>query len=259
MTLFFRQWIFPCGGGTATCTTQDAYARFQYGPRPGCPEFENPSPVIPEGTCALSDDVCGFSTEAPTCVSWVPECATDYSCTTQAEYDDRTKGTCPNFRIPPPTPAGVCVADGSECKLHNPCTIWQGHCNGAYICGSQLEFAKFINGPIPFCAAPDPLNPRPLPPLPEGECLYRDGQCEWSQCRAWLDGCGRRWNCGTEYEFQVFQAQPLPPCANPGPFFVPPIQPGQCVFDAELGECAFNGEGEASCIYWCGLPNLNDV
>jgi hypothetical protein len=65
-----------------------------------------------------------------------------------------------------------------------------------------------------------------------------------TECRAWLDGCGRRWNCGTEYEFQVFQAQPLPPCANPGPFFVPPIQPGQCVFDAELGECAFNGEVE---------------
>ena len=67
-----------------------------------------------------------------------------------------------------------------------------------------------------------------------------------SGCRSWLGHCRTHWNCGTEYEFQVFQTLPVPPCANPGPNFVPPIEPGMCEFDIEKSVCDFNGISECT-------------
>ena len=153
------------------------YAAFQFGPPPHCPVPEDQTPV---GECASLDGECTF-TEAPvpSCVSWLPDCSTQYSCTTEADFEARSNETCPVLIIPPPTPDEVCVAQDGECKRYNPCAIWQGHCNGDYNCGSRLEHGYFLNGPIPGCLRPDPNNPRPQP-RPQGECLYRDGECEWS-------------------------------------------------------------------------------
>ena len=128
----------------------------------------------------MVNEGCTFSQAlVASCVSWLPDCSTEYSCTTEAEYEARSNATCPVFLVPPPTPDQVCVPQDGECKRYNPCTIWQSHCNGDYNCGSQLEYGRFLNGPIPFCLPPDPNNPRPRP-QPQGECLYSDGVCQWS-------------------------------------------------------------------------------
>ena len=177
--VFCRRWIVPCGGGIERCTTQEEYAAFVHGPQPGCPVFENPTPVLQEGTCALVDGECRFTTDEPTCVSWLPDCSSLYTCTTEEDYFSRPNTTCLPF--PLATHTSVCVPVDGECQQHNPCTIWQGHCGGEYMCGTQADFAYFNSNPIiPVCAAPDPLNPRPNP-VPEGECVYHDGQCEWSR------------------------------------------------------------------------------
>ena len=140
---------------------------------------KNPSPTTPEGTCALFQENCTFSSVAPTCVSWLPNCRTQYVCTTEKVYVERTEETCSVLSLPPPTPDAVCVPVDDRCEWRDPCTTWQGFCGGDYMCGSQLEFAEFRRGPTPICAAPSPfVLPDPIPP---GECLYRDGQCEWSR------------------------------------------------------------------------------
>ena len=178
LTLYLcRQWIFPCNGGIPRCTTQEEYARFQFGPRPLCPLLEDPTPVVPSGVCALVDGECSFTeTSVPSCVSWLADCDQEYSCTTEATYEDRVNATCTVFDPPPPTPDEVCVPQDRECGRYNPCTIWQGHCLGAYNCGTRVDFGRFLAGPIPFCI----FDPFRRPFHPEGECLYRDGRCEWS-------------------------------------------------------------------------------
>ena len=169
----------PCGGGNELCTTQDEHVAFHFGRPPPCVFEENPSPTTPEGTCALFDGECIFSTVAPTCVSWLPDCRTRYACTTEDVYLARTEETCNFFFLPPPTPDAVCVPVDDGCEWHDPCAIWQGFCGGDFVCGSQVEFAEFRYGPIPLCFPPPPFI---LPEaVPQGECLYRDGQCEWSR------------------------------------------------------------------------------
>ena len=168
----------PCNGGVEACTTQEVYAAFQFGPPPQCP----PPPV--NGTsgreCASVNGECVFTdASVPSCVSWLPDCSTEYSCTTEADYEARTNETCSSFSVPPPTPDEVCVAQDGECRRYNPCTTWQSHCRGGYNCGSHVDFGEFLNGPIPGCVPPDPFNPRPQP-RPQGECLYRNGECQWS-------------------------------------------------------------------------------
>ena len=185
-----RGWLAPCDGGHK-CTAQGEYIGYLSGPRPGCPILQDFNFTQPEGTCVLLNNECTFSTVAPTCVSWLPDCSTQYRCTTEEVYSNRTtvESTC--FRITPPTPDSVCVPVNDSCQWHNPCTIWKGFCEGdGYTCGSEVDFAAFINGPHPICAAPPVFPPNPFEPViptpisqpaPVGECLYHNGQCEWSR------------------------------------------------------------------------------
>ena len=153
------------------CTTQQGYVE-SLTTLQECPIV----PVFPEGTCALLDGDCQFSTEAPLCVSWLQEC-TQYSCTTVDDYSARLHyDVCP-FVYTPPTPTQVCVPENDMCTWYDPCTVWQGHCNGDYVCETKVDYYHFLNGPSPACLAPNATAPQPMP---EGECLYRDGQCEWS-------------------------------------------------------------------------------
>ena len=90
-----------------------------------------------------------------------------------------------------------------------------------------------------------PLPPSVICPLP----------ISFSECRSWLGHCQTSWNCGTEYDFQVFQTLPVPLCANPGPDFRPPVEPGVCEYDIKQGACAFNGESEFVSITSLQLNN----
>ena len=201
LLLTLREGLFPCGEGQSTCLTQDDYAASTIGPQPGCPIIENPSPTPPSGVCALLNNKCSFSDIAPTCVSWLRNCASQYSCSTREEYEALSSQEilCSFFGFEPPTPTTVCVPVNDSCERYDPCAIWQGHCFGEYMCGSEAEYAAFRHGPTPICAAPPaPLapvfgQPEPTPepvslPMPEGECLYRDGECQWSgECNSFIE------------------------------------------------------------------------
>ena len=176
---YCSEWTFPCDGGRQMCTTQEEYAFFLTRP-PLCPTFEDPTPETPSGVCALVDGECTFTEDTvPSCVSWLSSgCDQEYSCTTELDFLARGNATCPTFNPPPPTPDQVCVSQSGECQRYNPCTIWRGHCLGPYNCGTFLELGEFQAGPIPICIPPNIFTPQHLP---EGECLYRDGECEWSR------------------------------------------------------------------------------
>ena len=64
----------------------------------------------------------------------------------------------------------------------------------------------------------------------------------YTECTAWLSPCQTSWECGSNYEYRVSQAQPLPPCPNPGEYFVSPPMPGLCEYVLESGQCQFHGE-----------------
>ena len=179
--LLHRESVIPCGSvNISRCNTQEGYFESLTTPQE-CPIV----PVFPEGTCALLDGDCQFSIEAPLCVSWLPDCGRQYICTTEEDYSAQTNGselmTCSESSLPPPpTPTEVCVPENDTCIWYDPCIVWQGFCNGDYVCGTRIEFVQFESLGSPTCAGPDLFNPLPQP-IQEGECLYRDGHCEWSR------------------------------------------------------------------------------
>ena len=88
------------------------------------------------------------------------------------------EGNCYPTYPTPPSPSSICVpVDGVSCDWYNPCRKWQGWCNGEYQCGTEADYAQFLNGPQPLCVSPQPNTTEPVPP---GECVYQEGQCVWS-------------------------------------------------------------------------------
>ena len=80
---------------------------------------------------------------------------------------------------PLPPPDTICVPVNDSCEWRNPCRMWQGWCGGQYRCESVAQYATFINGPVPGCIPPSP-DANITEPVPAGECVYQDGECEWS-------------------------------------------------------------------------------
>ena len=173
--------MFPCGNGPYRCSSQNEYYSFIFTPQlTGCVINFTATPP-PATTCALANNTCTYVEGAPTCVSWLRDCnSDDYSCATEAEYSIATENdetTCSFPTSPPPTPNAICIPVNDTCEWYNPCRVWQNWCGGEYRCGSEAEFAIFLNGPQPICAFP-PINA--TQPVPPGECVYQDGQCGWS-------------------------------------------------------------------------------
>ena len=184
MYIRFRSWIFPCENGVYQCTTQDQFYSFTFGFQLGCPNvFNSTATPPPATTCTLEeyDETCSFVAGAPTCVSWLRGCSLQYSCTTEEEYSTVTEEegdmVCSFPALAPPSPDSICIPVNDTCQWHNPCRVWQNWCGGDYICGSEAQYAAFIHGPQPICLPP-PENA--TEPVPEGECVYQSGQCEWS-------------------------------------------------------------------------------
>ena len=128
--------------------------------------------------------------------------------------------------------------------VNNTCTVYTMHfsCKPHY--RQVLLASKYYSGPAIISSYPH-SNFTPLLKLCvkisitfySGVVLLQPHYS--SECRAWLDHCRTSWRCGSEYDFQVFNSLPAPPCANPGPFFVPPSQPGVCQYNLTLGRCDF--------------------
>ena len=180
LVFFLRSWIFPCAGGVYQCTSQSIYASFIFGPQLGCPSLPNMTATLPPGTtCSLANNSCSFVADAQTCVSWLSGCDYQYSCTTEVEFTTAVEEESCSFPFypQPPSPSSVCVPVNGSCEWYNPCRSWQGWCGGEYQCGTEAQYAYFLNGPQPLCVAP---APNATEPVPAGECVYRDGQCLWS-------------------------------------------------------------------------------
>jgi hypothetical protein len=240
-----RTWISPCLGGVYLCSSQDIYARSFVGPQPACPSLQNATATPPPGVCSPANDSCAFVPDAPTCVSWLSNCDHQYSCTTEEGFTAAVEEgqDCYPITPRPPSPSSVCIPANGSCEWYNPCRKWQGWCNGAYQCGTEEEYAFFVNGPQPLCVLP-PENA--TQPVPAGECVYQDGQCAWSECVSWRSPCQTSWECGSDYEHRVAQSQPLPPCPAPPGQFVPPPEPGVCQISPESQSCEFLGEPECT-------------
>ena len=154
------------------------YAWHQYGffGSNTCPlqQQQSNAPTVSPSKCAMVGETCSFSETLPTCV----QSCSRYTpmCTTLNEYFENLSETslsCSGRWLS----TDVCVPEDEGCVWHNPCSVWQQHCSRVYTCGTRAAHAKFNTEAVPPCAPPlYPIVPRP----PPGECLYLDGQCQWS-------------------------------------------------------------------------------
>lgn len=173
--------MFPCGNSGYRCTSQEAYYNFIFGPPLGCPiTFNSTTVAPPTASCSIANNSCGFMEDAALCVSWLPSCSYQYICTTADEMMVATENStdiCNTVYMSPPTPASVCTPINNTCEWRNPCRAWLSSCGERYVCGDETQYASFLYGPHPICAN---LPPNATLPVPAGECIYQDGQCEWS-------------------------------------------------------------------------------
>ena len=63
----------------------------------------------------------------------------------------------------------------------------------------------------------------------------------FAECVSWRSACHTSWECGSNYEYQVFQALPPTACPAPPPYFIAPPEPGVCQISGS-GMCEFQGE-----------------
>ena len=129
LLLLPRQWRFPCGDMPYRCTSHDEYQQFVMGPQLRCPVYENSTSLLPPGQCVLSNNTCQFSSDAPTCATWISYCSLPYQCGTQEELDSlpTAQTNCPlMLDIPPPDM--TCEPIDGQCQWYNPCRKWRQHC-----------------------------------------------------------------------------------------------------------------------------------
>ena len=182
----------------------------------------------PIGTCVPMNGSCGWHVP---CYMWRQHCSSDYVCGTVDQYAAFYYGPQPicigNSTENVPAP-GVCLYQNGQCKwsgrfLYSVLryrTVWELDISGLLL--STLS-------PLSF----PPLHPcslgSPLPILPE--------------CRSWLNSCRTSWQCGSDYEYRVYQSFSFPQssCPEYSPFFMPPTEPGVCEFNMEKYQCVFRG------------------
>ena len=172
-----RSWLFPCGSGTWTCTTDEQYWRFRRGPQPGCPAVYPQTTAPPPGDCQMVDGTCQFTNDTLECTTWLNSCQ-GYRCGSTSEYNAFLASpgpVCP-FGGQYPQPDDICLPINGSCQWYNPCRTWRGFCLSGYNCGTAAQYYQFIFGPQPICALPPPGWVEPEPP---GDCAVRNGQCEW--------------------------------------------------------------------------------
>lgn len=173
----YRSWLFPCGEGRWTCSTDEAFWRFRYGPQPGCPAIYPQTTGPPPGDCRPVDGMCQFTNATLECTTWLNSCR-GYQCGSTSEYNAflASPGPVCSFGGQYPQPDDLCLPINGTCQWYNPCRTWRGFCLSGYNCGTADRYYQFRFGPQPLCALPPPGWVEPEPP---GECAVRNGQCDW--------------------------------------------------------------------------------
>lgn len=169
-----RSWLFPCGEGRWTCTTDESYWQFRYGPQPGCPAIYPQTTAPPPGDCQMVDGMCQFTNATLECTTWLNSCL-GYQCGSTSEYSAflASPGPVCSFGGQYPQPDDLCLPINGTCQWYNPCRSWRGFCLSGYNCGTADQYYQFRFGPQPLCA------PGWVESDPPGECAVRNGQCDW--------------------------------------------------------------------------------
>ena len=92
---------------------------------------------------------------------------------------------------------------------------------------------------LPFPPSLPPSLPSSLPILPE--------------CLSWLISCNSTWQCGSAYEYRVYQSVSFSqsPCPDYSPSFMLPTEPGVCEFNMKQYQCMFRGPRKFSDVTQC--------
>lgn len=191
----YRSWIQVCEEGESTvptprCTTHEEYARYLSEFFVRCPIQQQQKPVtqvVFPGVCAKVDGRCRFSHTQPSCVQ---SCRFfNHQCTTLGQFFADPVKPSENCLQQFPKSSDVCIPEDGGCAMRDPCVLYSDHCGGDYVCGSLADYGLFLTLAVPPCARP-PRDFQQLPrPPPPGECVYQDGQCEWSGNHAIVSKC----------------------------------------------------------------------
>ena len=171
MYIHCRSWLFPCGHGVWTCTTELAYWE------PGCPSVYPQTTAPPPGDCRMVGGACQFTNTTLECTTRLNSCQ-GYQCVSAS---DVTESPGCAFGGQYPQPDELCLPINGTCQWYDPCVSWPGFCQSGYRCGSIDQYYQFMFGPQPICVPRPPNWVRPPPP---GECTVTNGQCQWNS--KWL-------------------------------------------------------------------------
>lgn len=178
------------------------------------------------------------------CRAWRLPCHEQpWVCTTEEDYQRSLTGPqlgCPVFYNPNDTntPPGNCVMTEGVCNFTERdvgCQSWLPVCGYAYRCGSDREYAQYleesasVNGTQ--CAFTGYVPP------PNGMCTFINGTCQWyNPCRRWEDTrCSSNSSapmCGSHSEYWQYEFGVATPCSSPAPEDPPP---GPCLLQDECG------------------------
>lgn len=177
------------------------------------------------------------------CESWWNECQGEFECTKPLHFQGTTMSGGCLYRIPQSLSRapGECVfvanphdnSSGSgECKFVNPCVARLQSCSTSEYECVAINSTKSI----PNCS-----SIAISPPPPDRPCVSVNGSCTFSahQCVKWRGFCNAGYKCGTAVDQFKFAHGPQPMCAPPPPGSLPPLPPGECIF--QNGHCVWSG------------------
>ena len=143
------------------------------------------------------------------CRAWRWPCFDQpWRCSTEEDYQRFITGPqpdCPIYYDPNDTntPPGDCVVIDGVCNFTESavsCQSWLPLCDYSYRCGTELEYAQYVNETALIDVDCSFIGD--VPP-PEAVCTSINGSCQWyNPCRTWNDmHCSNDLMCGSHSDY----------------------------------------------------------
>ncbi len=184
------------------------------------------------------------------CRAWRQSCfSQDWVCSSEEAYQRFNAGSKRDCLVLDNsnytgTPPGDCVVINGVCDFTESaarCRSWFPVCEYSARCGSELEYAQYVNESALAGAGVDGCSSTGgVPPL-TNVCTLIDGACQWyDPCREWNDTrCSNGFMCGSHSDYWQYELDATTPCPSPDPT-PSDSPPGSCVLQGE--QCGWSGE-----------------